>query len=137
MKTFHELSTAEKIENSIFFKIGYKIGEKLGLVNNYGSLDKFYRYQADVKSEVNENGTVKTSLLWLNPEIAKFAELPEKIEIKSGAVKMKRDVFYKEKHTGNTVMTEPYEVVVGEGENMKALPHILSGFFTKQCELSK
>ena len=137
MKNFNELTLKEKIETNIFFKIGYKIGELNGRVKNYGELDYYYKYHPNVKSELTKNGRVTTDIIFLNSEIAEFANLPERIEIKSGAIKKKRDVFYKEKHTGNIHLTEPYEVMIGNGENMNAVPDILNGFFTKQCEYAK
>ena len=137
MKTlkFNQMTTEEKINANIFFKIGYLISKEVGRCENYSVLDRYYRYQSNVKSESTGNGRVYTSILWLSPEIAKKFQMPEKIEIKSGAVKMQKDVFYKERHSGNTVFTEPYEVVIGEGENMDALPKLLSGFFTAQAEI--
>ncbi len=138
MKKFHEMTTEEKINESIFFKVGYRIGELTGVIENYGILDKYYKYRHNVRSELaKDGGRVFTCILLLNKEIAEFANIPEKIEIKTGAIKIKRDVFYKEKHTGNTVFTEPYEIMEGNGENLKALPRILSGFMTKQCEFKK
>lgn len=136
-KKFHELSTEEKMNANIFFKIGYLISKEVGECESYGILDRYYRYQDNVKSESTGNGRVYTSILWLNPEIAKKHNMPEKIEIKTGAIKMQRDVFYKEKHTGITVLTEPYEVVIGEGKNIDALPKLLAGFFTAQSEIKK
>jgi hypothetical protein len=136
-KKFHQLTTEEKINDNIFFKIGYLISKEVGECENYSALDRYYCYQNNVKSESTGNGRVFTSILWLTPEIAAKHNMPEKIEIKSGAIKMQRDIFYKEKHTGNTVMTEPYEVVIGEGKNIDAHPKLLAGFFTAQSEKRK
>jgi hypothetical protein len=136
-KKFQQMTTEEKMNANIFFKIGYLISKEVGECENYSVLDRYYRYQNNVKSESTGNGRVYTSILWLSPEIASKHQMPEKIEIKTGAIKMQRDVFYKEKHTGNTMMTEPYEVVIGEGQNADALPKLLSGFFTAQSENRK
>ncbi len=136
-KKFQHLTTKEKINSNIFFKIGYIISKEVGECKNYAVLNRYYRYQSNIKSESSGNGRIFTSILWLSPEIAEKNNMPEKIEIKSGQIKMQSDIFYKEKYTGNTVMTEPYEMVIGEGQNMDALPKILSGFFTGQCENRK
>ena len=136
-KKFQHLTTEEKMNANIFFKIGYLISKEVGECENYSVLERYYRYQNNVKSESTGNGRVYTSILWLSPEIASKYQMPEKIEIKTGAIKMKRDVFYKEKHTGKTMMTEPYEVVIGEGQNIDALPKLLAGFFTAQSENRK
>lgn len=136
-KKFHQMTTEEKMNANIFFKIGYLISKEVGECENYSVLDRYYRYQNDVEYEDTENGRVYTSILWLSPEIAEKHNMPEKIEIKSGAIRMQRDVFYKEKHTKNTVMTEPYEVVTGDGQNVDALPKLLAGFFTAQYENKK
>lgn len=136
-KKFHELTTEEKIESSVFFKLGYFISKEVGIVNSYGILDNYYKYQNNAYSVSTPEGRVTTDILWLSPEIAKAMQMPERIEIKSGAVQTKRDVFYKEKHTGNTVFTETYEIMIGEGQNFDALPKILSGFFNGQFDMSK
>ena len=115
----HYQTTEEKMNANIFFKIGYLISKEIGECNNYSVLGRYYRYENNVKSESSKNGRIYTSILWLSPEIAEKNQMPEKIEIKSGAIKMKLDVFYKEKHTGNTVMAEPYEVVIGKGKNIE------------------
>ena len=127
-------SIKEKIKNNLFFRIGYDISNETGECHNYSILDKYYRYQDNVKSESTGNGRIYTSILWLSPEIAKKYNLPEKIEIKSGAIKKRRDIFYKEKYSGKTVLTEPYEVVFGKGENVDVLNKLLAGFFSGQCE---
>jgi hypothetical protein len=136
-KKFQHLTTEEKINTNIFFKIGYSISKEIGECENYAVLDRYFKYHNKVKSESTGAGSIYTSILLLSPEIAKKYNMPEKIEIKSGATTMKRDVFYKEKHSGTTVMTEPYEVVIGEGKNFNALPMLLSGFFTAQSEIRK
>ena len=130
MEKFHLMTTEEKISTNIFFEIGYLISKEVGECENYAVLNKYYSYQHNVKSESTGNGRIYSSILLLNSEIASKNNVPEKIEIKTGAIKMKRDVFYKEKNTGNTVFTEPYEVVTGEGKNGDVLPKLLAGFFT-------
>jgi hypothetical protein len=109
------------------------ISKEVGECNNYSILDDYYRYQHYVRSESTSTGRIYTSILWLNPDIASKYQMPEKIVIKSGAIKMQRDVFYKEKHSGNTVMTEHYEVENGEGQNRGALSKLLAGFFKGQA----
>jgi len=135
IKKFHKMTTEEKMNANIFFKAGYFISKEVGECDNYSVLNEYYRYQNNVKSEKTKDGRVSTSILWLSPRIAEKYGMPEKIEIKSGAIKMQRDVFYKEKYTGNTILTEPYEVMRGEGRNIDALPKLLSGFFTAQSEI--
>jgi hypothetical protein len=127
-KKFHQMTTEEKMNTNIFFKIGYLIADKIGECESYSALDRYYRYQNNVQSEGTKNGRVYTSILWLSPEIAEEHQMSEKIVIKTGAIKMKRDVFYKEKNTGNTVMTEPYEVVVGEGKILMPYLNYLPDF---------
>ena len=133
-KKFHQLSTEEKINSNIFFKLGFLISKEVGTCSNYSVLDNYYKYQNNVFSEKKNNGRVYTSYILLNPAFALKIGFPEKIEIKTGSITMERDVFYKEERTGITHLTQPYQIMEGEGKNFDAHSKLLAGFFTGQTE---